>query len=498
MSNNFALIAFDTDRIKDYVFATDTLKEIRGASARLDELNRDLMPHLIRKADVAAQTIYAHGGGGLFLVAADKAEDARLAVEKAYRKYSGQAASVTGVMIAVPAGFDEQSSSQSLFKLLQFRLRQAKDNTPTGLSITSSPYLRYCDACGEFPAENFIAELGSERLLCQACRKRRHFKRGLWERLQSYGLPPGELPQDFSELSEFSKPSGYIGLLYADGNAMGREIESQPTLARIRQFAEAVDNAMYQAVRDAIQTHLAPLNNKFPCVPLLLGGDDLVMVTQAQSAIDVAITLTEKFGDYTEQQINKRLSISVGVVLAHANFPFRTMLDLAESALKFAKTEAVKRSLKDRSLINFLTVTSANHLDFKSFYTETLKYQLNPQAPIWLRTRRPYAPADLRRLVETVRKLKDAPRGRLQALGNCVFLTPPQAMLEGPVTLMRWRGNSEDGPNAQQVKEVMNLVQQPMSNIMEFPWNRRTPGNRRIYDAPLFDLAELFDFVKDG
>lgn len=27
-----SLVAFDTDRIKGYVFATDTLKEIRGAS----------------------------------------------------------------------------------------------------------------------------------------------------------------------------------------------------------------------------------------------------------------------------------------------------------------------------------------------------------------------------------------------------------------------------------------------------------------------------------
>ena len=38
-----SLIAFDTDHIKRYVFATEKLKEIRGASSLLDYLNRIVM-----------------------------------------------------------------------------------------------------------------------------------------------------------------------------------------------------------------------------------------------------------------------------------------------------------------------------------------------------------------------------------------------------------------------------------------------------------------------
>ena len=34
------LVALDTNHIKQYVFATDKLKEIRGASSILDNLNR--------------------------------------------------------------------------------------------------------------------------------------------------------------------------------------------------------------------------------------------------------------------------------------------------------------------------------------------------------------------------------------------------------------------------------------------------------------------------
>ena len=47
--NEKYIVAFDTDQIKKYVFATDALKEIRGASALLDELNRIKMGEIVHK-----------------------------------------------------------------------------------------------------------------------------------------------------------------------------------------------------------------------------------------------------------------------------------------------------------------------------------------------------------------------------------------------------------------------------------------------------------------
>ena len=42
-----SLVALDTDHIKGYVFGTDKLKEIRGASSLLDRLNRQVMRELM-------------------------------------------------------------------------------------------------------------------------------------------------------------------------------------------------------------------------------------------------------------------------------------------------------------------------------------------------------------------------------------------------------------------------------------------------------------------
>jgi hypothetical protein len=449
------------------------------------------MPYLVQRVDPGMRRIYAHGGAGLFVVDTDRADRARLAVERAYRKYTGGAASVTGVTLDLPTGFDTQNDNvQNLFRLLQIRLRQAKDSPPSVLAVTSLSHLRPCDACAEFPAMVWVQEYGEARMLCNACRLRRRSMRGLWERLSHRGVPQSQLPEDFNALSEFSKPKGYMGLLYADGNGMGREIERATTLNALADFAIGVDNAVHQATCDAICGHLQPVNGILPCIPLLLGGDDLVMVTRAQSAINAAITLVERFSEITASEIGRPLSLSVGVILAHANFPFRAMLDIAESALKFAKREAARRQLvNDRSLINFLTITSANHLDFKRYYAETLQHQPDLQGPKWLRSLRPYTPADLRNLLEVARALRDAPRSKLHALGECVFLSHGQSILEGLTTLMRRRGGAQEGHRAEQVRAMMRLVDQSGAANPIFPWN----GHAQEWRTPLLDLVELLD-----
>ena len=44
--------------------------------------------------------------------------------------------------------------------------------------------------------------------------------------------------------------------------------------------------------------------------------------------------ITERFSELTEKCLGKRLTLSVGVAIAHANFPFSSLLTLAEQALK--------------------------------------------------------------------------------------------------------------------------------------------------------------------
>ena len=57
------LVSFDTDRIKEYIFATGRLREIRGASAILDELNR--LDMVEKSSEFRAEKIYAISSFGI-------------------------------------------------------------------------------------------------------------------------------------------------------------------------------------------------------------------------------------------------------------------------------------------------------------------------------------------------------------------------------------------------------------------------------------------------
>ena len=107
----------------------------------------------------------------------------------------------------------------------------------------------------------------------------------------------------------------------------------------------------------------------FPSHLLLLGGDDVVMVTSAAQAMEVARTIAERFFHYT----GGKSTISIGVVLAPVKYPFGLLQDLAEGAFKHAKMGGGKEEpYKEHNyirlcetLIILMTVTGTSSHDFK-------------------------------------------------------------------------------------------------------------------------------------
>ena len=64
------LTVVETPSIKKYVFSTDKLMEIRGASALLDYLNRHELEAILKPGE----KIYANGGSGQFVFEMSAAE----------------------------------------------------------------------------------------------------------------------------------------------------------------------------------------------------------------------------------------------------------------------------------------------------------------------------------------------------------------------------------------------------------------------------------------
>ena len=259
----------------------------------------------------------------------------------------------------------------------------------------------------------------------------------------------------------------------------------------------------------------------FPFDLLLLGGDDVVMVTSAAVAMDVARTIATSFHKYTKEKDPKKEghTLSIGVVLAPVKYPFGLLQDLAESALKHAKMEGAKRKLERKrgkktitsaygdTLINFMTVTGSTSHEFKKVYKSLLdrsvKVSGHKNDVAFYATLRPYTVEELDFLLDAIREGKKMGLGRTklhQAREAVLQMNLTTSVYEGMALLRNWRSGQRDFVT-QYVRETGWHYQKPhrdeekpstMFPRATFPWFADDPDT---YRTPLLDFVELYDFV---
>jgi hypothetical protein len=552
-----SLVALDTDHIKDYVFATDTLKEIRGASSLLDRLNRDVMRKLAKS--YGGETIYANGGSGLFLIDSGKAVKFGIQVQNEYRRLTTGGVSVTYVV--QPLSEDAPDTIEEIMKhpmphtlaLLRYRLREQKGYPYAHIDEASHPLMRLCDSCGIFYA---VRQAPNEpEFYCQSClnkqtedggvkdyitrwigqkKQREDFVSPLWNEVlgrlkhYNYNLPDDtKRPEDLNVFGEFRRAKDYLGLIYADANGMGKKLDELSTLQEIQDFAQKIDEAVYWAMCEVVSDHL-PVKDLgeswvFPFDILLIGGDDLVLVTPAAQAMAVAYALAERFyvlangnqqRDSTKQ--TEKHSLSVGVVLAPTNYPFSLLLNLVEDTLKFAKKDgskvlAKKESEYGRTRINFLVVSGNTSQSFGKVYDLWHRKGKTSQHSFYA-TMRPYTLEQLKFLLVMLREgsRHSLGRSKLHQLREAVLqLNLSTSVTESLAVLRSWKEKERDFV----VKKVYSTeIGYPLSQwdeqnptalfpVVTFPWlvDNKEKGVKR-YSTLLLDFVELYDFVarEDG
>jgi GGDEF domain-containing protein len=550
-----SLIAFDTDHIKGYVFGTDRLKEIRGASSRLDYLNRITMKAL--GDQLGARCVYANGGSGLFVIDSDKADAFGMEVQEAYHRETGGTGSITWVVQKLPDDFvqDQDEDIKPFLDLLSWKIREAKGVGAETVALLSHPFLRPCASCGVEYAHDYDRHAGPDErdlLFCASCLQKREedmrvkrridtllgpkakstaLEDTLWDRVieelrkRNYKFFDwAERPSDFNEFTSFRGAKNYYGLIYADANSMGN-IFDRPAYGRLsirKRIAKGVDDSVYEAVADAIarylkmEDHLKPGTRwskenppPFPFDILLLGGDDIMIVVPATVALDVALFISEKFHELTKpvDPLGIGYTLSVGVVLAPVKYPFGLLRKLAESTLKFAKKEGAKRrgaeDVNGITLINFLIVTGGVPHEFKATYKEVFYNKQEKTGEKFYATLRPYSPEHLSALLKMIRdgKEKELGRTKLHQLREAVLkknLTT--SVLDGRMALRNWKDRQRSFV-VPLVYAFAALYQELHSNPQNlsslfphvtFPWF--ADGKDR-YRTPLLDFVELYDFV---
>jgi hypothetical protein len=519
------LLVTDTPGIKSFVFGTDALAEVRGASALLDRLNRretteQLHRHLAGGGTCDA--VFANGGIGQFILEAPDRE----AVEKALKALAAFYRSQTGGEVRIVWGLVPWPEGTSYPKAVQeahFQMRLVRETAANNRSSPQIPLLLECGSTSHLPARTQPFPWGGESLLLSAAAGYKREERwqavesGPWGGWMKHLAQTGPWPDrkhwrdlrareavvlnDARRRDRAPARKGYVGLVYADGNAMGRLVQELDDPSTCTTFSELVDGSISEACFQALDTIFATeigerrvdpdTIRELPADILLLGGDDLLVLLPADDALRYTLQLTRLFEEITRRRIEalppgetrtffeKRLgpgqglTASCGVALAPAKYPCYLLIDLAEDLLRSAKQGGSRdpdtKKARDAgkhwapSYIDFHLVVGPAGADLEVVREEDYLVESVPR-----RTLRPYRRERLEKLREAVSLLKQArlPRSKLQELLEAA-LDPRRARAELHARELFGRLRQD---RVHQERQALWLALNHLGMTGDFPW----------------------------
>ncbi len=526
------LIVIDTPGIKQFVFGTDAVAEIRGASALLDRLNRTETATVLRESLQSGQvhTVFANGGSAQFVVEGVDETAVQRAIAQLSARYHERTGGEVRILVAAVEWPGEAQNTYRRALDNAFWALHLQRNLGCGYAaVPTLPFVLEWQSSSHLPAVGVYRWGGEQFLLSEACRRKRDESRRpargtLWSGwMERLGLPGAWQDRDdqlrylhLEAIGQHSRRPGYIGLVYADGNGMGRLVQELDTPELYRAFSELVDGSLREACYQAL-AHVCPREvaeargaleagrepQPLPADILLLGGDDLVVLVPADRALDFAIRVTHEFQQRTQCQIaslpddHRRffaarglsehgLTLCCGVALGRARYPFYLLFELAEQLLHSAKQEGSADPARTDSwapsYIDFHLVTGSGSAELAGIRKED--YRVGTDCP---RTLRPYPRERLVCLREAARRLSqaDVPRSKLHELFEAALeKRPATAELRAQELFGRLR-ETADRHERRALWEALGML----GPLDPFPWTRA--GGRCA--TALADVVEAVD-----
>ena len=525
------LVVIGVPSIKKFVFGTNRLKEIRGASALLDHINTDETRDFLRNKAGIPETdiIFLGGGAGQFILSVSEIDLERYLCDLE-RIYSERAKG--GIRLLW--GWAEYSGDnyRQARRAAESMSEEKRDELPF-ISCTQmhTGFVRECGSCSCI-AVSLVGIDEELEPLCDVCIEKLRFEREIKRKRSEEGAWNGFLrylkewkgvqtqrPGDFETIGELcAAKRGYTAVVYADGNAMGKLIKEIDDRETYRRFSETVDGAVKQACYEALYDVFFQKEEPqiLPADILLLGGDDLVVYLTAESALPFAVRAASKFNEITKQRFGaseygflkekigeKGLTLSVGIAYGKSHTPFSILLDQAEELLKSAKEGGSQDESSgpyfSPAYIDFHISTSFNQINVADCRLNHLELSSKGKRKIRL-YQKPYSLEDAEALLNHAQDLKNSgiPSTRLKRLGSAPALGKVNGSLECmklytrmPMEKRRaiWQALDRFGCNEIMPWDKKHHERDP--RLPRMPWNEKHDE----YDSTvLVDLMEIAAF----
>jgi hypothetical protein len=493
------LVSLDTDAIKEFIYASRKLRQIRAGSYLLTRLDAALRQ---MAEDHGLATIYLAGGSGL-LRGEDEAQVDRFMREARRfiaRETDGQASVTMVKEQATPAECSGAGFRQVFDRLKEkLVLAKAQRQAPPRADL-AFPFLESCQWCGE-PASQMVRDPeGAHLPVCWLCACKDQLRAEMAEKdrefLTEAEMPKAEFPRDFQDLVGKGEAGADLGFLYADGNNMGQLLLSLQTQEAFTQFSTTLEQAMRKAVCQAAEEVFPNYSGSHaPFVPLMCGGDDLILVAAATQIFPLTMAIMRAFHDETKTGLGRDagLTLSAGVVIAPPSYPIATVHEMAEQLVASAKKRTFQVTQGQDTpgfggCLDFHLLYTGSAHSIADFRRQACTLRSEDGRTVLARlVERPYTLAEFETAWRLAGGLAVLPARRRHELATALTVSREEAM----ATFMKQAARLKEDEK----RRLLEIFEGTGGRCPPHrrPW--RDPGGQAPWTTPLFDLLELAELA---
>jgi len=336
--------------IQGFIFETNKLQEIVGASEIVksieddfEEMTKDFNVNILMNAAGNIKAIF-------------EKEDECKELVLSFGKMVGQKAYGISISQAVMK-IEGESETQDDINALEQKLKNQRNKPSVPLDLSLN-----------------IMELNPKTAKPLISKKE---DRGTEQKRRAYKDFIEKNPQlkEFTQLSYLSNGKNKIAVIHADGNGLGMLIPKlREKGMELSEFSKQLDLATTEAFNRAKSDNMSIRD-------VILGGDDMVVICNANDALEFTKDFLKFFEEETEKQIGHRLTACAGIAYSNEKYPFHYAVSLAEELCDATKKHAKKlnEALAPSSLM-FHNIQSSNFQSWDKFVEDELTISNDQQS----------------------------------------------------------------------------------------------------------------------
>lgn len=347
--------------IQDFIFKTNQLQEIVGASEIVKSLEREF----INFAKIAEDKILLNAAGNIKAIFEDRSslervvmEFPKLIMQKAYGITISQA------VVIMEGEFGKQDDAiRELERKL--KIQRNKPSVPLDLSIGIMEL-------APKTARALFRENKKQKSDIATAQKRDAYAKWFREKRKS-----DKKFVNLKEMSVLANKKHKLAVIHADGNGLGQIVLELGD--KLSGFSTKLNTATQNAFKNAKIKDMKVRD-------IILGGDDMTVICDANYALEFTKNFLYQFEEETKkiEELKSvgfdKLTACAGIAYCNEKYPFHYAVSLAEALCGAAKKHAKKHAKKlventnnpAPSSLMFHNIQSSNFQSWEKFITDEL------------------------------------------------------------------------------------------------------------------------------